>query len=190
MVENKKTRSIGLKIAMFGDVNQNGGMPEVMKQLARTMKGTASFNTEADTTTDFYCEEEPSAPVESVANEPGLKQIKLNFLEWDNDTLKEVFGGTVSTAEDVTIDGKTYSVTKYQAPRDIVTVRKAVRVISQHNVVIEIPNAQVTARFVWNLTRTDIAQIEVTAKALAPLGESDGPYAIYALGKPKEEEGA
>ena len=178
MAETNKTRSIGLKVAQFGDVNPEGGMPAVMKRLARTLKGTASFTTEADTTTDFYCEEEPAAPVESVGNEPGLKQVKLNFLEWDNDTLKEVFGGTVSTAEDVTIDGKTYSVTKYQAPRDIVTVRKAVRVISM-------PNAQVTARFVWNLTRTDIAQIEVTAKALSPIGENDGPYAIYKLGEPK-----
>ena len=185
MAETIKTRSIGLKVAQFGDVNPEGGMPAVMKRLARTLKGTASFTTEADTTTDFYCEEEPAAPVESVGNEPGLKQVKLNFLEWDNDTLKEVFGGTVSDAEDVTIDGKTYSVTKYQAPRDIVTVRKAVRVISMHDVVIDIPNAQVTARFVWNLTRTDIAQIEVTAKALAPIGENDGPYAIYKLGEPK-----
>ena len=184
MAENK-TRSIGLKVAQFGDVNPAGGMPNTMKQLARTMKGTASFTTEADTTTDFYCEEEPAAPVESIGNEPGLKQIKLNLLEWDDDTLKETFGGTVSEPEDVTIDGKTYNVTKYQAPRDIVTVRKAVRAISLHNVVIEIPNAQVTARFVWNLTRTDIAQIEVTAKALAPIGENEGPYAIYKLGEPK-----
>ena len=157
----------------------------MMRQLARTMKGTASFTTEADTTSDFYCEEEPAAPVESAPNEPGLKQVKLNFLEWDNDTLKEVFGGTVSEVEDVTVEGKSYSVTKYQAPRDIVTVRKAVRVITPHNVVIDIPNAQVTARFVWNLTRTDIAQIEVTAKALAPIGENDGPYAVYKLGEPK-----
>lgn len=190
MAENKKTKSIGLKIATFGEVNQSGGMPDTMKQLARTMKGTASFTTEADTTTDFYCEEEASAPVESVVNEPGLKHIKLNFLEWDNDVLVEIFGGTIQKEQEVVIEGKTYIVDKYQAPRDTVTVYKAVRAISINNVVIEIPNAQVTARFVWNLTRTDIAQIEVTAKAMAPLGESDGPYAIYALGEPKADGGA
>lgn len=67
----------------------------------------------------------------------------------------------------------------------MVTIKMAVRVVSQHNVVIEVPNALVTARFVWNLSRTDIAQIEVTAKALAPIGESDGPYSIYKLGEPK-----
>lgn len=107
-------------------------------------------------------------------------------MEWDNDTLKSIFGGTVSeTPEDVTIDGKTYSVTKYKAPRDIVIVKKALRMISLHNVVIDIPVAQITARFVWNLTRTDIAQIEVTAKALAPIKESDGIYEVYKLGEPK-----
>lgn len=180
-----KTRSVGLKKASFGEVNPAGGMPAEMAQLARTLKGTASFTTEADTSTDFYCEEEPSAPVESVPNESGLKQIKLNLMEWDNETLVKVFGGSEGAAEDVTIEGKTYSVKKYQAPKDIVTVKMAVRVISIHNVVIEIPNAQVTARFQWNLTRTDIAQIEITAKALAPIGENDGPYSVYKLGEPK-----
>ena len=40
------------------------------------------------------------------------------------------------------------------------------------------------ARFVWNLTDGDIAQIEVTATAQAPLGADDGPYEIYVLGEP------
>lgn len=182
----EKTRSIGLRKALFGDVNPAGGMPADMRQLARTLKGTASFTTEADTIQDFYCEEEPAAPVDSAPNEPGLKQIKLNFMEWDNETLAEVFGGKVSAApEDVTIDGKTYSVKKYIASTDLVTVKKAVRVISGHDVVIDVPHALVTARFVWNLTRTDIAQIEVTAKALAPVGENDGIYSVYKLGEPK-----
>ena len=46
MAETNKTRSIGLKVAQFGDVNPEGGMPAVMKRLARTLKGTASFTTE------------------------------------------------------------------------------------------------------------------------------------------------
>lgn len=181
----EKTRSIGLKKAYFGDVNPDGGMPAEMAQLARTLKGTASFTTEEDSTTDFYCEEEPSAPVESIPNEPGLKQIKLNLMEWDNETLIKFLGGTEGAAEDVTIEGKTYSVKKYQAAKEMVTIKMAVRVISIHNVVIEIPNALVTARFVWNLNRTEIAQIEITAKALAPIGENDGPYSTYKLDRPK-----
>ena len=86
----KKTTSVGLKKALFGEVNPKGGMPTEMKQLARTFKGTASFTTEADTVTNFYSEEEPTVPVETVSSETGLKQVKLNFIEWDNDVLVEV----------------------------------------------------------------------------------------------------
>lgn len=180
-----KTRSIGLRLAQFGDVPAAGGMATTLAQLARTMKGTASFTTEADSETDFYCEEEPSAPVESVSNEAGLKQAKLNFIEWDNAALIAVLGGTESaTAESVTVDGKSYSLKKYKAPADMVTVEKSVRLISNNNVVIDIPRAKVTARFVWNMTRTDIAQIELTCKALAPNGTDKSPYQVYKLGTP------
>lgn len=192
MAENKKTRSIGLKIAMFGDVNPAGGMPKTMKQLAKTLKGTASFNTEANQTQDFYSEEEPEVPEETVVTEAGLKQIKLNFMEWDNDVLVAVFGGT-TVMEDVTIEEVTYNVEKYKAPKSTVQVEKAVRVITRHgNVVIDVPRAKIVARFIWNMTNTDIAQIEVTATAQAPIGANDGPYEIYKLGnpKPKEEGGA
>ena len=92
-------------------------------------------------------------------------------------------------AQKVTIDGKTYTVDKYIAPKDIVQVEKAVRAISRYNVVIDIPRAKVTARFVWNLTNTDIAQIEVTATAQSPIGEEDGPYEIYKLGEPDPDSG-
>lgn len=184
MAEEKKTRSIGLKKAYFGDVPAAGGMPTEMKQLAKTLKGTASFTTEADTTQEFFSEEEPSAPEETIVTEPGLKQIKLNFMEWDNTALQKVFGGTVKT-EDVTIEGKTYTVEKYKSPKDIVQVEQSIRVISRNNVVIDVPRAKIVARFVWNLTNTDIAQIEVTATAQSPYGEDDGPYEVYKLGEPK-----
>lgn len=184
MAEEKKTRSIGLKMALFGDVNPDGGMPTVLKQLAKTLKGTASFNTEANQTQDFYSEEEPEVPEETVVTEAGLKQVKLNFMEWNNEVLKSVFGGTVEKTQKVTVDGETYTVDKYKAPKSTVQIEKALRVISRYNVVIDIPRAKIVARFVWNLTNTDIAQIEVTATAQAPIGADDGPYEIYKLGEP------
>ena len=180
----KKTRSIGLKKAYFGEVNPEGGMPDEMKQLAKTLKGTASFTTEADTVTNFYSEEEPTVPEETVASETGLKQVKLNFMEWDNDVLVSVFGGSVKT-EDVTIEGKTYTVEKFKAPKEVVQIEKALRVISKYDVVIDIPRAKILARFVWNLAADQIAQIEITATAQSSFGEDDGAYEIYKLGEPK-----
>lgn len=185
MTESKKTRSIGLRIALFGDVNPEGGMPKELKQLAKTLKGTASFTTETGQTQEFYSEEEPEVPEETVETEPGLKQAKLSFLEWDNETLTEVFGGSVRK-EQVTVEGKTYQVDKFVPPRSTVVVEKALRLVSRYNVVIDIPRARVKARFVWNLTNTDIAQIEVTATCLSPIGEKDGFYEVYKLGAPVE----
>lgn len=185
MAEEKKIRSIGLKAAYFGDVSAEGGMPSAMKQMAKTLKGTASFTTEADSEQDFFSEEEPTVPEETVTTESGLKQIKLNLMEWTNEVLISLFGGSEKN-EDVTIDGKTYTVKKYVAPKSIVTVEKSIRVLSRYNVVIDVPRAKISARFVWNLTQTDIAQIEVIAKALAPNGADDGPYEIYKLGEPKQ----
>lgn len=184
MVEKKKTRSIGLKAVLVAPVNPAGGMPEALAALGKTFKGTASFNTEADQSQDFYSEEVPTAPEESVVTEAGLKQLKWNLMEWDNQGLVQVFGGSTKEA-DVTIDGKTYSVEKYIAPRDSVTIELAIRAISRYNVVIDIPRAQIVARFVWNMTQTEIAQIEITAKALAPNGAEDGVYEVYKLGEVK-----
>ena len=83
MTEVKKTRSIGLKTIQTGTVNPVGGMPEDLKSLGKTFKGTASFNTENDQTQDFYSEENPTAPEESVVTESGLKQLKWNLMEWN-----------------------------------------------------------------------------------------------------------
>ncbi len=156
MAETKQNiRSVGLKAALFGDVNKEGGMPAEMKQLARTMKGTASFTTEADTVTNFYCEEEPTVPVETVAK-----------------------------AQEVTIEGKKYTVDKFKAPRDVVQIEKALRVLTRYNVVIDIPRAKILARFIWNLAADQIAQIEITATAMSSASEEDGAYEIYKLGEP------
>lgn len=184
MTEVKKIRSIGLKAAYFGEVSAEGGMPVDMKQMAKTLKGTASFTTEADSDQDFFSEEEPTVPEETVTTESGLKQIKLNLMEWTNEVLISLFGGSEKEV-DVTIDGKTYTVKKYVAPKSNVTVEKSIRVLSRYNVVIDVPRAKISPRFIWNLTQTDIAQIEVTAKVLAPNGANDGPYEIYKLGEPK-----
>ncbi|MDL2309846.1 hypothetical protein LJC39_01845 [Parabacteroides sp. OttesenSCG-928-B22] len=154
-----------------------------MESLGKTLRGTANFTTEQDTVQDFYSEEEPMAPEESVTTEPGLKNLTFNVMEWDNDSLIKVFGGSTKQVE-ITVDGETYSVEKYVAPKDSVTIEKAIRAISPQNIGLDIPRAKIIARFIWNMTRTEIAQIEVVARAMAPNGEADGPYELYKLGDP------
>jgi hypothetical protein len=150
-----------------------------MVQLGRTLQGTANFTTEQDTVQDFYAEEEPIAPVESVTTEFGLKNLTFNILEWDNDTLVRIFGGTIKQVENIIVDGASRTITKYVPPRESAEIEQAVRVITPFKKGIDIPRAKIIARFVWNLARTEIAQIEIVARALAPNTETDGPYEIY-----------
>jgi hypothetical protein len=182
-----KTRSIGLKVILVGDVVSAGGMPveTAMVQLGRTLRGTANFTTEQNTIQDFYCEEEPLAPVESVTSEFGLKNLTFNILEWDNDTLVRIFGGTTKTVTAI-VDGETRAVTKYVSPGTSVEIEQAVRVITPYAKGIDIPRAKIVARFIWNLTRTEISQIEIIARALAPHAATDGVYEIYDIPEPVE----
>ena len=177
----KKTRSVGLAGVKFGEVQVAGGMPAEMEQLARTLKGTANFTTDQNTSSDFFCEEYPDAPEESVISEKGLKNLTLNFMEWDNDVLIKIFGGTTKTENITDLDGLPHSVEKFVPPKDDVEIELAVRAITPFKVGIDIPRAKIMARFIWNMTRTEIAQIEVTARAMSPAGASDGAYEVYSF---------
>lgn len=164
---------------LLGDVKAGGGMPEdALAPIARTLKGTANFTTEQDQTQDFFCEEEPDAPVETVTTEKGLKSLTWNILEWDNAALVRVFGGTTKSAT-VKVDGADKTVEKFVPPKDYVEIEQAVRVLTPYKVGIDIPRAKIMARFVWNLTRTEIAQVECVARAMSPEGSDDGAYEIF-----------
>jgi hypothetical protein len=184
-----KTRSIGLKKILVGNVAASGMPVEAdMEQLGRTLKGTANFTTAQDTVQDFWCEEEPEAPVESVTSEFGLKNLTFNILEWDNDTLVRVFGGTKKDVPNIIVDGTARTLSKYVPPRGSAEVELAVRVITPYKKGIDIPRAKITARFIWNLSRTEIAQVEVVARALTPVSPGDGPYEIYDIPEPVTEQ--
>lgn len=177
----KKTRSIGLRAILIGEVAVGGGMPDDMEQLARTLRGTANFTTEQDQTQDFYCEEYPDAPEESVVSEKGLKNLTFNIMEWDNNVLTKVFGGSVKGATVTDETGASHTVQKYVAPKDYVEIEMAVRAITPYKVGIDIPRAKILARFIWNMTRTEIAQIEIVARAMSPEGAADGTYEVFKI---------
>jgi len=180
MALGKKIRSVGLSAILFGDVTDGGAkMPEEMKQLARTLKGTATFTTEQDQTQEFFCEEEPDAPVESVISEKGLKNLTFNILEWDNAVLKTLFGGKEVDGKIKDLSSTEHNVKKFIPPKDYVEVEKALRVLTPYKVGFDIPRAKILARFQWNLTRTEIAQIEVTARCMAPDGDDSGTYEVF-----------
>ena len=175
----KKTRSIGMKQILMADVSASGGMPEAdLKQIARTLKGTANFTTEQAQTQEFYCEEQPGVPVESVIYEKGLTSLTFNLLEWDNNVLISVFGGSTKTVS-VTIGDTSKSVEKFVPANEYVEIEQAIRVLTPYKVGIDIPRAKIFARFLCNLTRTEIAQIECTAFPLSPSGSAYDAFETF-----------
>lgn len=174
-----------MKKILLGDVVLTGGMPAEsdMVQIGRTYKGTANFTTEADTIKDFWCEEEPGVPVDSITTEFGLKNLVFNVLEWDNESLVRIFGGATKPVTAV-IDGESRTVEKYVPPANAVEIEQALRAISLRKTGIDIPRAKIMARFIWALTREEIAQIEITARALAPFAATDGAYEVYSIPEP------
>ncbi|GAB6394614.1 MAG: hypothetical protein MdMp024_0926 [Bacteroidales bacterium] len=174
-----KKISFGLEKVLVGEVVAAGGMPgaAALTQLGRTLKGSANFNIEDDSTTEIYCEEEAD-PIASLTEKRGKATLTFNVLEFDVASLISIFGGTSKTAS-VTIDGVTKTVEKYVAPRNTMNVEKAVRVITSVQTAIDIPRAKINATFVWNFTKTEVAQIKIVATALMPAGATDGTYEIY-----------
>lgn len=149
----------------MGDIAIDGGMGTVLTALGSTFRGTANFTTEEDTITDFWSEENPIAPEESVVSEPGLKQVQWSLIDIDPANMQRVFGG------EVTGD-------RWDAPRDIIELEQSIEIHTAYDVLIEIPRAKVTARIVWNLTRTEIAQVAITARILIPSKADEPPFSI------------
>ncbi|NJN27153.1 MAG: hypothetical protein HC819_14835 [Cyclobacteriaceae bacterium] len=160
-----ETRSIGLKSIKMGAIDAGGGMGTVLTALGVTYRGTGSFTVEDATRQEFFSEENNFTAEETIISEPGLTQLKFAIINVAPDALQRVFGGTVTGD-------------KWSAPRDIFEVEQSVEVITSYNVKIEIPRAKISARINWNLSRTEIAQVEITAVVLTPTLLTAAPYSI------------
>lgn len=158
-------RSIGLKSIKMGDIEADGGVSLAMTALGVTFKGSASFTTEEPTYQEFYSEENPGTPEESIVSEEGLKQIKFNIMDFDPAVLTRLFGGTTA-------------VNKWSAQRETFELEQSVEIVTAYDVRIIATRCKVSSRILWNLSRTEIAQIEVTCRILTPEKVGEAPYSI------------
>lgn len=163
----QEVRSIGLKSIKMGDIAPDGGMGTELTPLGVTYRGTAQFTTEENTTHEFWSEETAFVPEESITSEKGITQLRWNIINLEADALRRILGGTKSAVDQF-----------WEAPRDIVETEQSIEVITASDVKLEIVRAKIIARFVWNLTRTDIAQVEITARVLTPLKADTPPYRL------------
>ena len=164
-----EVRSVGLKSIKLGDIAEDGGMGENLEVLGVTFRGTANLTTEEGTVTNFFSEEN-SDPEESV-EEKGLTNLAWSIINLEAEKLQKCLGGTVvpATADTPAV---------WKSPADVVNIEQSIEVLTAFGLKIEIPRARIRARINWNLARTEIAQVAITATVLKPTKAGVAPYSI------------
>ena len=151
--------SIGLKSIKMGNIAPDGAMGAALTALDATFQGTASLVQEEGQRTDFFCEELVD-PVETVVV-PGATTLKWSIVDFTPSTLARVLGGSATGTGDDAL---------WEAPDsvDLREFEQSIEIVTNYDLKIEIPRAKVTALINWNLSRTEIAKVDITARVLQP----------------------
>src|SRR5438045_1816605 len=90
----------GLASVKVSDIASDGGMGTSLITVGETVKGTAKFSQEDNTTTEFDIEESDS-PVESVISGVGKLSFAWSSYNIKYYILKKLFGGTGNMRQQV-----------------------------------------------------------------------------------------
>jgi Rieske Fe-S protein len=159
-------RSIGLKSIKIGAIANDGGMGTALAALGETFRGTGILETEDGSVTEFFTEESAD-PVE-VVEEKGKTTLKWTIINLEPTAMVKCLGGTVSGTNNE----------KWSAPSDVPVIEQSIEVVTPSGVKVEIPRTKIRARIVWNLARTEVAQVSITATVLTPNKTGVAPYTI------------
>lgn len=160
-------RSVGLKSIKLGAIAADGGMGTSLAALGVTFRGTATMETAEGQVFQFFSEENSDPEVEVF--EKGITTVKWAIINLDPDALVKCLGGTVTGAGDAK---------KWSAPDDPPAIEQSIEIQTAFGRKIEIPRAGIRARFTWNLSRSEIAQVAITATILKPEKSGLAPYSI------------
>lgn len=149
-------KSIGLKSIKIGAIAGDGGMGATLTQIGATVSDTAGITTAEGSTTDFKIEESDS-PFYSLVSDPGKKTFAWSCYDVDPANLVKLLGGSV--------DGTTGA---WAMPDTIPDIEQSIEITTKDLWVIRMPRASVTGRLQWNLQKTKLAQVDMTATILVP----------------------
>jgi hypothetical protein len=153
----------------FKSFKFKGPGEEALASLGLIAAGTGRFYSDAPSSNQFYAIQNPSFPALSILEKGGLYKVEFTLMELVYTTLKKLFGGTIT--------GEAPN-DSYSAPRDMVDIHGSAEIITDSNLKISIPKAQLVAVFDWNLTRTAVSNIKVALTIELPDLEADMPYTI------------
>ena len=161
--------NIGIASITFGAIAPDGGMSTTLTALGFTLEGTAKINTEDPQLQEFYAEEVDS-PIEVDETKGGKMTVQLTIADPDEQTLKNVFGGTVTG---------TGATAKYSPPNTSVTIEQSIKITPKKGLGFDIPRARVTAKFTPDIGRGKLLGVEITGTVLQPTKVGLGKYETF-----------
>lgn len=168
---------IGIKTFKMGACGTNGTMGTTLAAVGHVVKDSAAFTTEDD---EFFENkvEDYDFPVDMIPVNQGKIKFSIGFEDLDPATLVKLKGGTAT------------GTTKWAAPADVIIIQQSVEIVTKNNsfstngAKIEIPKAQIKARFSLDLKNNVMGKVDCTIEALSPLDGSGvelSPFSITFL---------
>lgn len=161
-------KKYGLKAASFGNIEADGGMSTTLAAIGATVSESAMVEFAEATSTEFEIEE--SDDPFFMINSPGKKTVKLSSYDTDPATLVKWFGGTVTQDDD--------GNDKWNIPSNSVNIEQSIKLEMLKGGIWTITRANINASLVWNLSKSKLPQVNITATILTP-EKANEPVAIW-----------
>jgi hypothetical protein len=148
-----KTYAIGVKDIKAGAIGAGGTMGTTLTSVGKIYKDTASLVEAAPTVTRHYSEGSKYPFLATLV--AGETPLKFTIVDTSAEELAKWLGGTVDTD-------------KWLAGLDQFSQELSIEVEGAMGINIQIARALVYGIINWNMSRTEIAKVEITAEVLEP----------------------
>ena len=147
------TYGIGIKDIKAGPVGAGGIMGTVLTSIGKIYKDTVSLQ-EADGTITRHFSENSKQPFLAVF-EADESPIKFTVVDVSATNLAKWLGGTAATSN-------------WSSALESFSQELSVEIISLMGVTLQIARCFLYGKITWNMTRTEIAKIEITGEIMEP----------------------
>jgi len=148
-----KTYAIGVKAIKAGPIGANGIMGTVLADVGKIYKDTASFVEAAPTITRHFSENSKYPFLATLIS--GETPLKFTIVDTSAAALLKWLGGTAPALD-------------WLSGTDNFSQELSIEVDGAMGVNIQIARALVYGTINWNMSRTEIAKIEITAEVMEP----------------------
>lgn len=153
-----KVYQTGLEAIYIGDIAADGSMGTNLEQYGCTMEDTCTFEQEAPTDTEFYCEEHDDPEI--VISKNGKINFAFDLMDADLPVMQKLFGGTIDE-----------EAGKWEMPEKVTSIEKSVRIFPDNGFVYEVPRMRLTPRIVGGFGKTSLGKISISGQVLSPTKE-------------------